>query len=264
MKNFKKIFVAMMIVVLSVVGIVALAGCNKDNGNYLTVATNAEFPPFESLEGNKPVGFDIDLIDAIAKEMGYDGAKITHMDFNSVIPSVQTGKYDCAIAGLTIDEDRKEKVDFSNKYFNASQAIIYKGETKTFADENAVWEFLKGKKIGVAKGFSGDLLIQDEIAEGKLKDTGATSKQYQTGGLAVTDLANGKVDVVVIDKDPAQAFAKKFANKGIKADNTALGNEEYAIAVQKGNTELLNKINKALQTLKDNGQFDKIMNKYFA
>lgn len=262
MKKFKTLFIALMVLVTAAIATFALVGCDK--GNYLTVATNAEFPPFEYYEGDKIVGFDMEYIDAIAKQMGYDGAKIEHMDFDSVIPSVQSGQYDVAIAGLTVDDERKEKVDFSNTYFNASQTIIYKGETLNYTTEEELWNFLKGKKIGVAKGFSGDLMIDEALAEGGiLAASGATTTKSKTGGLAVQELVNGKIDVVVIDNAPAQEFAKKFADKGVKASKVAMGDEKYAIAVKKGNNEMLNKINEAMKALEENGKFAEITAKYF-
>ena len=107
MKKLKTLFIAIMVIVTAVIGTIALVGCDK--GNYLTVATNAEFPPFEYYEGKNIVGIDMDYIDAIAKELGYDGAKIEHMDFDSVIPSIQSGKFDVAIAGLRSEERRVGK-----------------------------------------------------------------------------------------------------------------------------------------------------------
>ena len=266
MKKFKTLFIALLVLVTAVVATFALVGCDK--GNYLKVVTNAEFDPFEyvNMETGEFEGFDMEYIDAIAKQMGYDGAKITSVDFDAVIPSVQKGKkYDVAIAGLTVDADRAEKVDFTNTYYNAGQTIIYKGNAMTFENEDGLWNFLKGKKIAVAKGFSGDLMIQKELAEGgKLAGSGATSTPYNTGALAVAALDGGAVDVVVLDDAPAKEFAKKFANKGIKAvDNVTMGEEKYAIALKKGNTELLNKINEAMQALEENGTYLKIWNKYF-
>lgn len=264
MKKFKKFFMAVVVLVIGVVAAFTLVGCDK--GNYLKVATNAEFPPFEYMEGSKIVGFDMEYIDAIAKKLGYDGAKISTMDFNAVIPSVQSGKYDVAIAGLTVDPERAEKVDFSNTYFDAAQSIIFK-DSATFealTTEDEIWEALKGKKIGVARGFSGDLMIDDALASGGvLNGTGATSTKYLTGGLAVQDLVNGKVDVVVIDNAPAKAFASKFADKGVKASNVIMGEEKYAIAVKKGNKELLDKINSAMVELEEDGTFLNLKKKYF-
>lgn len=263
MKKLKTLFIAIMVIVTAVIGTIALVGCDK--GNYLTVATNAEFPPFEYYEGKNIVGFDMDYIDAIAKELGYDGAKIEHMDFDSVIPSIQSGKFDVAIAGLTVDEERSQKVDFSDTYFHAAQTIIYK-DNATFGNlttEEQIWKALKGKKIGVAKGYSGDLMIDDALSEGGiLAGTGATTTKVKTGSLAVQELINNKVDVVIIDIAPAQVFVQKFADKGVKASSIEMGEEEYAIALKKGNSELLEKINKAMKVLNDNGTYDKIKSKY--
>lgn len=263
MKKFKKLLIAAMVLVVGIVATFALVGCDK--GNYLTVATNAEFPPFEYMEGSKIVGFDMEYIDAIAKKMGYDGAKIETMDFNAVIPSVQSGKFDVAIAGLTIDEKRKGQVDFSNTYFDAAQTIIFKDKA-TFGNlttEDEIWEALKGKKIAVAKGFSGDLMISDAIEKGGVLEGNSAPARYTTGGLAVQELINGKVDVVVIDNAPAKAFANKFADKGVQASNVVMGEEQYAIAVKKGNADMVKKINEAMKALEEDGTFAKLKAKYF-
>lgn len=273
MKTFKKLLIAVMVIAIMITATVSLASC--DDGEYLKVATNAEFTPFEYLENGKIVGFDIEYIDAIAKEMGYKGAKIENMDFDSIIPSISSGQCDVGIAGMTVTEKRKQSVDFSDTYFDASQTIIFKDETKfgNLTTEDAIWEALKGKKIAVAKSFSGDIMISDAIdgytdedgnpVKGQLEGSGASVTRFKTGGLAVQELANGNVDVVVIDKAPAQALAKKFADKGIKASNVDMGTEQYAIATKKGNAELIEKINKAMKTLEENGTFAKITAKYF-
>ncbi len=266
MKKFKTLLIVVMVLVTALVATLALVGCDK--GNYLKVVTNAEFDPFEymNMETGNIEGFDIDYIDAIAKQMGYDGAKVTSIDFDSVVPSVQKGKkYDVAIAGLTVTEERTQQVDFTNPYYDAGQTIIYKGDVINFENEDEMWNFLKGKKIGVAKGYTGDILIQKEMKEGgKLYGSGADRKAFDNGSLAVTALAGGERDVVVIDNAPAKALAKTFADKGVKVvTNVAMGSEKYAIAVKKGNTELLDKINAAMLVLEENGTYIQIWNKYF-
>ncbi len=269
MKKLKTLFIAIMVIVTAVIGTIALTACNGDD--YLLVATEAAFEPFEYKEGNNIVGFDIDLIDAVAKKIGYKGVKVESMDFTTVIPSVQQGACDVAIAGLTVTEERAQQVDFSETYFNASQTIIYKGAVQTFADEAAIWEFLKGKKIGVATGFSGDIMITDAIEkdaneenpfDGKLKGTGATVVRYRNAGTAALALLNGSdIDVVVVDYDPAKSIAKKNAN--LNASDVKIGDEKYAIAIKKGNKSLLNKINKALAELKEDGTYETLKEKYF-
>ncbi len=264
----KKSLIIIMLVAMMAVSAFAFAGCSG-SGNYLLVATNAEFPPFEYVENGNVTGFDYDFLQAIAKEMGYKGAKFTDMKFESIIGSVMGGESDCGAAGMTIKPDRLEKVDFTDTYFNATQIVIYKGEKQTFADEDALWNFLKGKKIGVCMGYTGDYMVQEAIdgvdgVAGKLTGSNAKVVPYQNGALACEALKNGEVGAVVIDQAPGMAIASKFAQADkINADPTGLGNEEYAICVKKGNKQLLDKMNAAIKTLKENGEFDKIVAKYF-
>lgn len=271
MKKFRTLLVVIMVVITAIFATLALVGC-KDS-NYLYVATEAGFAPFEYMEKSEIVGFDIDLIDAVAKKIGYKGVKVESMAFTSVIPSVQKKKFDVAVAGITVTVERKEQVAFSNTYFNASQTIIYKGEQKDFADEDAIWEYLKGKKIGVVTGFSGDIMITDAVEknvntededsyDGFLKDTGVKIVRYTDAGKAANALANGNdIDVIVLDYDPAKSIASKIAN--LYASDVKIGDEQYAIAVNKKNTDLLEKINTALEELKTDGTYETLKTKYF-
>lgn len=269
MKRLKKLFVVVMTLIVGAVAALTLVGCDK--GNYLKVATEAGFAPFEYIENGKYVGFDMELIEKIAIKMGYDGVKVKSMDFTAVITSVQRGAHDVAIAGITITPERAEKVEFSDSYWNASQTIIYKGEVKNFDSVDDIWTFLEGKKIGVATGFSGDYLITDAVDgeadpenpdAGRLKGKNCEIKRYKTAGMAATALANGNdIEVVVVDYDPAHAIAKKMDK--LNACDIKMGNELYGIATKKGNTELIQNINKALKELKEDGTYDALKEKYF-
>lgn len=269
MKKFKTLLIVVMVLVTALVATLALVGCDK--GNYLKVATEAGFAPFEYMDKGEIVGFDIDLIDAVAKKIGYKGVKVESMKFTSVIPSVQKGNFDVAIAGLTITEERKQQVAFSDTYINASQTIIYKGEKKEFADEEAIWEYLKGKKIGVVTGFSGDIMITDAVEkdanddnpyDGKLKNSQVRIERYQDAGTAANALSGGSdIDVLVLDYDPAKFIASKI--NGLNASDVKIGDEQYAIAVSKDNEDLLKQINQALAELKADGTYDRLKEKYF-
>lgn len=226
-----------------------LTGCKDDSENVLRVGTNAEFPPFEYIgEDGNPDGFDIALIKAIGEKIGYE-VQIENMEFASLVGSIGT-KTDVAIAGMTVDEERKQSVDFSDPYYDAVQYVIVKegSDIKTAAD-------LEGKTIGVQLGTTGDFAVEE------IKD--ATAAQYNKAVDAVNDLLNGRVDCVIVDKNPALVFEAEY--EGIVAlpgDGFDFELEQYAIAIKKGNTELTEKINKALAELKEDGTYDKLVKEY--
>ena len=210
------------------------------------MATNAEFPPYEYHEENKIVGIDIEIADAIAKKMGLE-LEIEDIAFDSVILEVTSGKADIGMAGISATEERKQSVDFSDTYTTTTQLVIVKEDSAIAkADE------LEGKTIGVQTGTTGDILASD------IKD--ATVERYSKGMDAVQALSQGKIDAVVIDSEVAKRFVSD--NTGLKLLDKAYATEEYAIAVKKGNTEMLNAINKALADLKADGTVDKIIAKY--
>lgn len=212
----------------------------------LVMATNAEFPPYEYHEGDEIVGIDAEVADLIAAELGMT-LEIEDMAFDSVLAAVQSGKADIAMAGITVTEDRKMVVSFSDTYTKATQMIIVAEDSEIAGPDD-----LAGKTIGVQLGTTGDIYVED------VED--ATIERYSKGFEAVQALIQGKVDAVVIDGEPAKVFVEE--NEGIKLLDEAFTEEEYAIAVAKDNTELLDQINAALATLKENGEFDKVIAKY--
>lgn len=218
----------------------------SDKKETLIMATNAEFPPYEFYEGEEIVGIDADIAKAIAEEMGME-LKIEDMAFDSIITAVSSGKADMGAAGMTINEDRLANVDFTDTYAAASQVIIVK-EDSDIAGPDA----LEGKKVGVQLGTTGDLYAEDI--------TDVTIERYNKGFEAVQAVQQGKIDAVIIDGEPAKAFVKEA--KGLKILDESFTDEEYAIAVKKGNTELQESINKAIANLKDSGKLDEIVAKY--
>ena len=254
----------------------ALSGCSNavskqsvdviKKAGKITMATNAEFPPFEYLENDKVVGVDADIAAEIAKDLGVE-LEIVDGKFDAVIPSVQSGKASFGAAGMTVTEDRAKKVDFSVKYITSTQYIIVPkdSDVKTIED-------LAGKRIGVQLGTTGDFIITDEVegykdkdgnpVKGVLQDTGATITRANNAIDATQDMVNGKLDAVVIDKLPAenivatQATTKTFELVYSDGSNTE---EQYAIAVAKGNETLLEAINKTLQRLMDEGKIDEFV-----
>ncbi len=231
------------------------AGCGNDGDKkVLTMATNAEFPPYEFMENNEVVGIDAEISKAIAEKLGYE-LVIENVDFDSLIPGVQTGKYDFAAAGMTVTEDRLEQVDFTQSYATGIQSIIVKeGSPITTADD--LFADGASTKIGVQLATTGDLYCTWDIEDENL----GTVERYNKGADAVMALNSGKVDCVVIDNEPAKVFVKN--NPGLKILETEYAVEDYAIAVSKDKPELRESIDKALGELIADGTVKKIIEKY--
>ena len=217
-------------------------------GGTLVMATNAEFPPYEYHDGGEIVGIDADIAAAIAENLGME-LKIEDMAFDSIIMAVNSGKADVGIAGMTVTEDRLENVNFSDSYATSAQVIIVTEDSEIGSSDD-----LSGKKIGVQLGTTGDILADDV--------EGATVERYNKGFEAVQALSQGKIDAVIIDRQPAQVFVDE--NEGLKILDEAFAEEEYAIAIAKDNTELLDKVNAALGELKESGKLDEIIGKYIS
>ena len=217
-------------------------------GGVLVMATNAEFPPYEFHDGGEIVGIDAEIAKAIADELGME-LEIEDIAFDSIIPEITSGKADMGLAGMTVTEDRKQSVDFTDTYAKASQKIIVKEDSAIASPDD-----LTGVIVGVQQGTTGDIYVSD------LEADGTTVERYNKGFEAVQALSQGKIDAVVIDGEPAKTFVAQ--TEGLKILEESFTDEEYAIAVKKGSTELLEKINGALKTLKDNGTLDEIVAKY--
>lgn len=222
------------------------------SGETLVMATNAFFEPYEYYEGDEIVGIDAEIGKAIADKLGMD-FEISDMEFDAIIPAIQNGKASIGMAGMTVTPDREKNVSFSQTYATGVQVIIVpEGSDITSADD------LEGKKIGVQQGTTGDLYCSDTPENGGFGEDAVT--RYSKGSDAVMALLSGKVDCVVIDNEPAKAFVE--ANEGLKILDTAYVEEEYAIAVAKDNTELLEKVDAALGELKEDGTVQSIIDKY--
>ena len=243
----------LLAVLLAAVCALSLAACGgsseeTEEKDTLVMATNAEFPPYEYHEGDEIVGIDAEIAAAIADELGLE-LVIEDIAFDSIIPELVSGKADFAMAGMTVTEERKQSVDFSNTYAQASQKVIVQE-----GSEIATPDDLAGKIVGVQLGTTGDLYVTDLEAEG------TTVERFSKGFEAVQALSQGKVDAVVIDEQPAEVFVSQTEGLTILADSFT--DEEYAAAVKKGNTALLNAINDALATLDEAGELDAIVAKY--
>lgn len=212
----------------------------------LTLATNAEFPPYEYHDGDKIVGIDMDIADAIAKKLGLE-VQIEDIAFDSVILEVTSGKADIGLAGISATDERKQSVDFSDTYTTSKQLIIVKDDSPITGSKD-----LEGKTVGVQTGTTGDILASD------IKDV--KPERYDKGMDAVQALSQGKVDAVIIDSEVAKKFVEETS--GLKVLDEAFADENYAIAIKKGNKELLDSVNKALSELKSDGTIDSIIAKY--
>ena len=216
----------------------------------LTMATNATFPPYEmTTDSGEFEGIDIDTAKAIADKLGLE-LQIDDMDFDAALLSVQQGKADIAMAGVTVTDERKAVMDFSDSYATGIQSIIVPNDSDiAFPDD------LAGKKIGTQRGTTGYSYCTDDYGE----DSGVA---FDDGATAVQNLLAGKVDCVVIDKAPAQEYVK--ANAGLTILDTEYANEDYAIGLAKDNTALQEALNKALAELKADGTIQSIIDKYIS
>ena len=215
--------------------------------------------------GNKFAGIDMEIAKGFADYLGWE-IVIMDMDFDSVVTSVGKNGVDIAMAGLTVNETRKESVNFTNTYYNASQMVIVKnGDTsldgKTATEIEAILN-QEGVKIGVQAGTTGEFLVKGDEDWGFDGYKNAECKPYTTGALAVQDLKNGNIDYVVIDEAPAKNIANSAG--GVTVINVALTEEEYAFGVDKAQPELLAKANEYLAKIKADGTYDKIAEKYFS
>ena len=268
----KKIIAMMLALMLVMTGIAVFTACdgseeNKgsaetttaaattepeaDTPKVLKMATNAYFQPYEYYDDGKIVGIDAEIAAAIAEKLGMT-LEIVDMEFDSIITAVNEGSVDFGMAGMTVTEDRLKEVDFSTSYANGKQVIIVKEDSAiTTADDL----FAEGAayKVGVQLGTTGDI-----YATGDFGTENVTT--YSNGNEAVLALLGGSVDCVIIDTEPAKALVA--ANAGLKILETAYANEDYAICIKKGNTELLDQINQAIKELTADGTIDAIIAKY--
>lgn len=236
-----------------------------DTKTTLIMATNANFPPYEYKEGNGYAGIDVEIATEIAKKLGMT-LEIKDVEFGSIVAGVQTGKYDIGMAGMTVNDERKEKVNFSDSYAKGIQVVIVKegSEYKSVDDffvldaEGNHTAVKEGVLVGVQQNTTGDIYCSDTLENFGFGEDKV--KRYSNGADAVAALASGKLSAVVIDDQPAKEFVK--TNEGLTILEGSYADEDYAIAVGKENSELLEKINKALKELTDDGTIAKIVAKY--
>lgn len=227
----------LIVILMLTVALGLFTACNKEKT--LIMATEAGFAPYEYMKGNEIVGVDVDIANEIAKDMGVK-LQIDNMEFKSVIPAVASGKADFAAAGLSITEDRLKEVDFTIEYAVSKQVIVVLGNSEITTPDD-----LTGKSVGVQTGTVADLVITEDYPEIEVVT-------YDKYAVAVQDLKNNRINAIVMDLLPAQEIIK--ANEGLVICDEELFTDRYAIAVKKGNKELLDQINSTLQRLIDEGK----------
>lgn len=249
MKKTTKLLTMMLAGILAT----SLTACGGGSAksDAITFGTNPEFPPFEFITSNGVIG-EFDGIDmAIAKQIGEDNSmevKMESMEFDSLLVALQNGQIDAVIAGMTATDERRETVDFSTPYYTATQVMIVKEDSDITSAAD-----MADKKICVIQGYTGEVCV---------KDMGYAYEAFKKGTEAVMELVNGKCDVVVLDSATAQKYVSDNEGLKIVEDASAFESEEYAIAVQKGNTELLNKINKSVEKMLSDGTINELAVKY--
>lgn len=249
----KKLF---SLILSSVLAVSALTGCSgtsnptstdsgespaSTSGGKIIMATNANFPPYEYMQGTKAVGVDVDVANEIAKELGAE-LVVDSMEFNSIIPAIQSGKADFAASGISITEDREKQVDFSIEYATSKQVILTLPENNITTVED-----LSGKIVGVEKGTTADLYLTEEYPD-------VTIEGYDRYTDAVLEMKNKRIDAIVLDSLPAEVILQQ--NTDLLICDEVLFTDTYAIVVKKGNAELLETINTVLQRLIDEGKIE--------
>jgi polar amino acid transport system substrate-binding protein len=239
----KKGIILSMIAAISVLCI--FSGCTKDKATdkKIVIATDATWPPMEYVDANKNiVGFDIDMLNAAAKEGGFE-VEFKNQAWDGIFAGLAAGKYDAVVSSVTITEERKGTMDFSVPYVNAGQIIVVKKELTGLETLNQ----FEGKKVGAQIGTTGAIEIK--------KNPKITAKEYDELGLAMEDLAKGRIDAIVCDSPIAADFA--LQNPKYKTILKIVGQpfttEEYGVAVTKGNKEILDLINNGLNKVKEKG-----------
>ena len=226
--------------IVGLMGAALLAGCGNSDSNTVKMITEATFPPYEFLRGQEIVGIDVEICRAVAQKLGKTFQAET-VDFDSVIPAVISGKADLAAAGITITEDRKKNVDFSIPYVKTGIVVIYK-KSNPYKDAAQ----LKGKKIGVQGGTTSETYVLEKL--------GQEPDRSRSPAEAVAGLKSGRVEFVISDIDPAKNCVKGESDLALSDFITS---EEYAVAIRKGQPELLKVINETIAELKANGKLAK-------
>jgi len=253
--KWMKAGLGLLLMALLVVPVIA-AGCGGTSGQTLqpgkiTMGSDTSYPPFESMEGSKPVGFDVELAQAIAKKLGLT-LDVISTAWDGIIPGLKTKKYDIIMSAMTITADRKKQINFANPYIDSNQSIAVANNSpiKTQAD-------LKGKVVGVQIDTTGQFKAEEIQKAGGLKEI----QKFDTILVAFEALEQGKIDAIINDY-PVNTYVSNKRGK-TKVVQVIKTNEQYGIGIRKDNTALLNSINKALSQVRDDGTYTTIYKKWF-
>ena len=256
MKNIMKLFALVMVLTLALGVFAGCGGSAKKEteaagGGTIVFGTNAEFPPFEFTATDGVLGqydgIDMAIANKIAQDNGMT-AEINNMEFDSLLVALENGQVDAVIAGMTITDERKEEVDFTTPYFTATQVMIVHEDSDIASAAD-----MEGKEIRVIQGYTGEIAVQG---------LGYDYQSFKKGTEAILELVNGKCDVVVIDSATAMKYVADNEGLKIVEDVEAFGAEEYGIAVKKGNEELLNMMNSAIEQMLADGTINDFVAQY--
>ena len=252
MKKFLKVTALIACMAMLVMSFAACGGEEAQDAKVLNIGTNAEFPPFEYIDAEAGIvgefaGIDVEIGKAIAESIEAEPV-INNMDFDSLLIALNNDQVDCVLAGMTITAERQEEVDFSTPYYKATQVMIVAADS-----DIAKAADMADKKIGVIDGYTGQTCVEE---------LGYDFSGYKKGADAVLDLANGKLDVVVIDSSTAQKFIGENEGLKIVEDAEVFASEEYGVAIKKGNAELLAAVNAKIEAMLADGSIDDICTKY--
>ncbi|NHN47322.1 transporter substrate-binding domain-containing protein [Halostella sp. JP-L12] len=244
----------------------SLAGCldsitggggdEEGDDNTITPATAPGFAPFEMKEDGELVGFDVDLLEAVVAETDYELGEWEEFEFDSLIPALVNDRVDVVAAAMTITEDRDENIDFSDPYYSANQAVLVQAGSDF---QPSSLEDLAGRPIGAQKGTTGEGVVQSRIEDGTYEESDYNA--YDNYVFAVEDLENGNIDAVVLDDPVANTFA---SNRDVEVSFVHETDEEYGFGVQDGASDVQSALNEGLQTVRDDGTYEELTNKWFA
>jgi polar amino acid transport system substrate-binding protein len=245
-----KKFYGLMILLLMMGALLSACGGQADLGT-VVIGLNAEYPPFENVdEDGNLVGFDVELMTAIAEEAGFEFEWV-NTRWDGIFVALASGEFDAVISAATITAERAETVDFSDPYFDAGQSITVRADNTDILGPDD----LSGVKVGVQLGTTGDIWLSDE--------TDAEVVRYDENTLAFQALANGDVDAAVADNTTAIEIVQANPEMNLKFLPDVYTKEQYGIAVNKDRADLLAAINEGLAAVRENGTYDEIYNKYF-